>query len=239
MKLRISYLFLLFALLFGLFTNVIEVNAMKTGFLTEELSDEVKNTFLSNVNISPLTVEPVHRGILCFDVNKQGMIAVGQKGAYSKEICIYSADGTFLYGYSFDCSQSFAVEWGYDSINIFFVRSDIIVSLDSDGCILDIKKVPDTLENDTYRRDLLYSTIRTIGDTTYLIKNNLGIFNWIATSYSQIAIIDINGTEQIIYDVSPNQFSNIIIAIGIVCMFIFITIVVIGTKNRTGDGSLS
>ncbi len=238
MKLKQIYLLLPFVLLIVFFTSVIEVEAMNTGFSTEELSEETKTSFVSNINISPLKAEPVKRGVLCFDVNEQGMIAVGQKGSQGKEICVYTPQGEFLYGYAFNCSQSFGVEWDKQHINIYFVRSDVIISLDSDGNILDIKASQDTIDNNTYRNSLLYSTNRTVGDTTYLIRNDMGMFNWLASSYSQIITIDAMGTECIIYDVNSMQLANMIVTISIVCVFVFVAIAVIAwqfIKLRRGN----
>lgn len=227
MKLKRTCLFLPFVLMFVLFTNVIEVNAMNTGFSTEELTQEKRNTFLSNISVSPLTMEPVKRDILCFDVNENGMIAIGQKGDYGKEVCIYATDGKFLYGYTFNCSQSFGVEWDDECINIYFVRSDVIISLDSDGNILDIKKVQDTINNDRYSNNLLYSTSRSIGDTTYLIRNDMGIFNWFAMSYSQIVTIDATGAECIIYDVNSTQLSKTVVLFIAILAFVSVAVVLI------------
>ena len=155
------------------------------------------------------------------------MIAIGQKGPQGKEVCIYTPQGEFVYGYAFNCTQSFGVEWDEQHINIYFVRSDVIISLDSDGNILDIKRVQDTTDNNTYRNSLLYSTSRSSGDTTYIIKNDMGFFNWFASSYSQIITIDATGTECIIYDINPVQLTNVIVTIGIVCVLVLIAIVVV------------
>lgn len=238
MKIRQFPLILSVVLLLVLFVNIIEVNAMNTGFSTEELSEEVKNTFVSNISISLLTAEPKKRGILCFDVNDQGMIAVGQKSPREKEVCIYTAQGEFIYGYSFKCSGDFGVEWDEEHINIYFVRSDIIISLDAASNILDIKETQNTTENNAHSNTVLYATSRVVGDTTYLVRNNMGIFNWISSSYSQIITIDADGSECIIYDVSSQQLSNMIVTISIVCLFVFLAIAVITwnfVKLRRGN----
>lgn len=227
MKLKRVYPILLFVLLVVIFTNAIEVNAMKTGFSTEELSEEKKTTFVTNINVVPLSAEPPKKSILCFDVNEQGMIAVGQKNSQRKEICVYTSRGEFLYGYTFNCTQSFCIEWDERKINVYFIRSDVIISLDSDGNILDIKTVQDTIDNNSYGNSLLYSTTRTVGGTTYLIRNNMGIFNRIAPSFSQIVTIDAAGTESIIYDVNSMQFTKIIVAISLISVFVLVVIVVV------------
>ena len=223
---RISQL-LLFVLLIVFSTNAIEVNAMNTGFSTEEISEETKTTFVASINVSPLSAKVEKKGVLCFDVNEQGMIAVGQKGSQGNEICVYTSQGDFLYGYTFNCTQSFCVEWDEQYINIYFIRSDVIISLDSDGNILDVKIVQDTIDNNSYRNLLLYSTTRTVGNTTYLIRNDMGIFNWTASSFSQIVTIDATGTESIIYDVNSMQYTKTIVTISLICVFVLVAIAVV------------
>lgn len=246
MKLKPINMLLSFVLLIVFSTNVIGVKAMDTGFSTEELSEEAKTTFVSNISISPLKTEPAKKGVLCFDVNEQGMIAVGQKDFNEKEVCVYTSKGEFLYGYAFDCTQSFGVEWDNENINIYFVRSDVIISLDSEGNILDIKKVQNTIDNNTHSNNMLYSTNRIVGDTEYLIRNDMGIFNWMAASYSQIITIDAMGTERIIYDVNSMQLANMIVTVSIVCVVVLAAIAVITWQfiklrrsGKTGGGSLS
>ncbi len=227
MKFKRVYLILSFVLLIVISTNAIEVNAMQTEFFTEELSEETKTAFVTNINILPLSSEPQKNSILCFDVNEQGMIAVGQKNSQRKEICVYTSQGKFLYGYTFNCTQSFCVEWDERNLNVYFIRSDVIISLDSDGNILDIKTVQDTIDNNSYRNSLLYSTTRTVGGTTYLIRNNMGIFNWLASSFSQIVTVDATGMESIIYDVNSMQLAKTLVTISFISIFIMVVIAVV------------
>ena len=63
--------FLVILLLLLVVNGEEEVLAMNTGFSTEILPDEAKNTFLTNVNISMLANEPPKRAIECFDVNEK------------------------------------------------------------------------------------------------------------------------------------------------------------------------
>lgn len=227
MNFKRIYLFLSLLLLIVFFTNAIEVNAMDTGFSTEEISEEKKTAFVSNINVSLLREEPEKSGILCFDVNEQGMIAVGNKDSQSKKICIYTSQGEFLYGYTFNCTQSFCVEWDEQHVNIYFIRSDVIISLDSKGNILDVKAVKASIDNNSYSNSLLYSTKRTVGNTTYLIRNDMGILNWIAFSFSQIVAVDAAGTESVIYDVNSVQLAKMIVAVCFICVFVFVAVAVI------------
>ena len=55
----------------------------------------------------------------------------------------------------------------------------------------------------------------------------MGIFNWIASSFSQIVTIDATGTESIIYDVNSMQLTKMIITFGLICVFVLVTIAVV------------
>ena len=128
---------------------------MNTGFDTEELSEEKKERILSYIGLTFLETAPRKRGIRCFDVNEQGMVAVTQEhGFQSKEICVYSSQGEFLYGYAFKTYGSICVEWDRENVNIYFIRSDELISLDSKGNVLDMKNVPITKKNDGYKRSV-------------------------------------------------------------------------------------
>ncbi len=238
MKAKRGYLFLLSIFIFVLLTNVVEVNAVNTGFKTNKLPNDEKNIFISNINLLQIDKEPVKKAITCIDVNSNHLIAIGQNALDRKTICIYSNEGIFQYGYTFNCSGDFGVEWDKENLNIYFVRSSVIVSVTPKGEVLDVSEVQNTIENNSYINKFIHSTKRRIGDTEYFIRNNLGIFNLLAPTYSQIIVKDSNGTESIIYDAGSMQLSNIIVTITIICIFVFAAIAIISRQFRTGAGSI-
>lgn len=221
MKFKQNYLLLSFVLLIVLFINSIEVKAMNTGFSTAEVSEETKNTFVSNINLSLLEAEPVKKEVLCFDVNSQGMLALGQKDSQEKIVCVYSSQGKFLYGYSFNCTQSFGVEWDEQYVNIYFVRSSIIISVDQNGEIQDIYNVPETKENNRYYFEFMSAAEKTVNDTEYILTNE-GLSKVLASSYTKLIVRDIDGNENTIYDVSEKKNQSII-----AYCIIFVTIAVV------------
>ncbi|MBQ7636207.1 MAG: hypothetical protein IJS80_02750 [Lachnospiraceae bacterium] len=223
MKCRRIYLFLLIPLLMVFFANIAKAKAMHTGFSTEEMSEEDKAAFLKSVTITRLRTPPQKKGILQFDVNEQGMIAVCQ-GSHD-EICVYSALGEFLYGYSIKTTGAIYVEWDHENLNIFFIRGETVVSLDPDGNIIDIKDVPSTVDNSIYL-NALESTHRTIGDTKYRIRNDQGfILNVLTFSFSQIVVTDPDGTERIIYDINTEQIIKKIVFLPLISIAVAIVIV--------------
>ncbi len=238
MRRKQIYLFLLFVFLIVVSISTIEVNAMHTGFETTELPSEEKNMFISNINILPIDEEPIKKTITCFDVNSDRLIAIGQNTSGRKTICVYSNEGVFQYGYTFNCSGDFGVEWDEENLNIYFVRSSVIVSVTPRGEVLDAFEVQNTAENNSYVNHFIHSTTRTIGDAEYFIGNNLGILNLFAPSYSQIIVKNSTGAENVIYDVGSMQLSNMIVTIGIICVFVFVAIAAIAwqfIKLRRGN----
>lgn len=218
----VSLLFALCLLMMPL--SSVRILAMETGFVTEEIGETDKVTFLSNSNINVLNSEPSKRAIKCFAVSQEGKIAVGQNHLGEKVISVYSSDGIFCYGLAFDCSGSFAVEWDNDNLLIFFVRSDVIISVNPQGEIEEIYSVNDIEENRSYLNDILYSTQKICEDGVYELRNDMGIFNWFLSSYSQLVFISPDGNETIIYDVNAAQLANAIIFSSILAIFVSIVV---------------
>lgn len=215
------------SLVFLFAATVTRVSAMNTGFSTEELSEKDRSTFVSNINISTLKEEPAERAIQCFDVSENGLIAIGQDSIDGKVLCVYSSDGKFQYGYAFNCRQSFGVEWAGEDINIFFVRSDVLVTVNPEGEILDIAKVQNTTENNTYWNHAIRSTERTSGDTKYTIRNDMGILNVFSPSYSQLIATKLTAEETILYDVNSVQFAKTLTVCILAVMFFLLAVTVI------------
>jgi len=182
--------------------------------------------FKAKRQISLIEEEPQMQSIVCFDVNGDEKIALGYSDSENKTICVYSQN-EFLYGYEFGCTGDFAVEWDEENINIYFVRSDIIVIVNQKGDILDIAKVQNTTENNRYHNFLLHSTERLVGDRKYSLRNDMGILNFVASSYSQLTVTDANGTETMLFDVNSSQLAKTVAVSVLITVFVCIAIVVI------------
>ena len=230
MRIKRSSLCISLVLMLLLLIGTVKAGALNTGLSTEELSQEKIDTFLSNTSIKLLTSEPEKRDFLYFDVNEQGLIAICQdasSSSISDKVCIYNTAGEFVYGYAFQYTGSFRVEWDNENINILFIRSSVVLSLDSGGNVLDIKGVQDIVDNSRYINYKLESSRKVVGDKTYTIRNDMWILNWVALSYSQVVVVDIDGTESIIYDVNTEQLIRTIVILCFVIAFISIVVVVL------------
>ena len=206
--------------------SVLEARAVDTGFpSTEPISDEQKATVTENMNITLLTEEPKHRPIECFDVREDGRIAIGTSGFFKHAIYVYDS-GEFLYGYSFKGAGDFGIEWNGDCINIYSVRSDLLKTVSPQGEVVEILEIPNTYDNDRYRRYICNSKERHIGSNKYLSTNTWGIFNFLLLLFpdAQLVVIDENGSSSVLYDATSSH------RILVISLFSFVTLVAIGAS---------
>lgn len=221
-------IFILFIICLIIYNGGINAFAMNTGFSTSEMNVKEQSVFLSNINLSPIYDEPPKSAITCFDVSKNGLIAIGFTSSENKYISVYDTTGKFQYGYTFNCNQSFGVQWDNADLIIYFVRSDVAASFSSDGTNIELKKIEDTADNNSYWNHFVFSKEKTIDGNKYTIKNNMGPLNIFASSYSQLLRTAPDGNETIVYDASATQATKtIFIFIAVLLFIVLVTAVII------------
>lgn len=102
-------------------------------------------------------------------------------------------------------------------LNIYFVRSDVAVSINSKGELVNIAKISNTIENNTYWNQSVRTVKKTVGDEEYFLKNDIGFLGIFSSSYSQLYKIDASGEKHLLYDVNTHQFiRSIMMFIGVI-----------------------
>lgn len=208
---HLRFFSLILFLCFLLGNTCVEALAFSEGFSTEALTQEEIDTFLANVGLSVLSKEPAKKKIDCFDVNENGLIAVGCSDFEKKTVCIYTSEGNFEYGYEFQCSGAFGVEIKNDHLIIYFVRSDVKLVFDFLGHIMSISKIQNTSENNSYWNNFVYETRREVDGNIYHLTNKMRFFNVFASSYSQLIITDMYGASFAVYDTNSINYSILIL----------------------------
>lgn len=223
---RYIYIMLIISIL--LFAGSVRAIAIDTGFLTGEMPQSKKDMFINYINISLTDEEPPRKAIECFDVNLNGQIAIGSSNFESKTISVYATDGEFQYAYNFKCDGKFGVEWHDDKLFIYFVRSDVAVAVDATGKIGSVLEIENTPENHAYWNDCVFAVQRRVGNTEYMLKNDMGILNIFASNYSQLVCVDPEGGEFLLYDVNSTQLTSAIVILigGLVFVCIVLLVVV-------------
>ena len=226
---------IVFLLIFGIVFSVnVSASADKKGFTTEVMEKAKAEKFVQNVGLTRLSTEPESKAIQCFDVNENGLFAIGQESGNFKEIIVYSVNSDFLYGYRFNCNQSFYIEWIEDKINIYFVRSAVLMTVNAEGNIIETVNVVNSSENNSYVNNVLALTERTVGDTKYVVKNDMGIMNAFASSYSQLVKITAEGEESVLYDVNSAQAVKYYLTTAIISILVIGAIIYLYVNIKKG-----
>lgn len=235
MKYIFSQFFFLLLVTLLLLPNGLKVSALSTGFDTESLSSTEFSSI--KLNITTTSEKAENKLINCFDVNENGFLAVGFKGIINKTVDIYSIDGGFQRGYSFECYGDYGIE--LDSSNnliIHFVRPNISVLIDENGEVLELAQIKDTIENNEYWNYHIFSNIKKINNRTYAVKNKFSIL--LSSGYGQLILTDSDNKKRIIIDETRYQITKAIIVFALITILLIFTLTIIirAIKNRENQG---
>ena len=234
---RRCYCFVLvISLCFVLLCCHLPVLGLSVDFETEELAEEERRQFEKFTNLSLLQNEPSKSAIDDFCVNEAGMIAIVSNErvfSFERTICVYDCDGVFQYGYSFQQQGEIAIEWEErQQLWIYGQRDRDMILINRQGEIQDYKRFTDTRENRT-QWNAIKCADQQVGDKKYIIRNDMGIFNILKSSYSQVVMIDSDGREVVLYDVNAQQLAKALIwAISISVFILVIAIVFVFSLRK-------
>ena len=172
------------------------------GFIIQELNqDEYESALLRwSDKIILLNEEPdLKFEIQNVAVNEDGMFAICTDflGIYIIEV--YNSEGEFQYGYKFTMSGKAYVDWMEDRIVIYSVRGDEAIVLDSNGKILEILEVSDTIKNSEYIRKELTQTEKSVNGYTYTLNRKVDFLWDIFLPYPKLIITDVFGNINFVY----------------------------------------
>ena len=147
------------------------------------------------------------------------------RGIYSsimeRTFCIYDSYGAFLYGFRFKSYGAFGIEINDELLNIYLIRVDFVVTVDREGNLVEIRKIPYSNNSRDYMENAVFAVRKTGGDAEYSVRNDLGPFNLMSSTYSRLCVKTTDGSERILYDVNSSQLTLKIIA-SIVVMSIMV-----------------
>lgn len=218
-------LFCLFIALITFACSVTLVYAVSETLETLPFSDEKIAHFLETIDLEIIQTEPHPRTICCFDVNSDGLLAVGYQNG--NEIAVFSPEGVYLYGFRFQSSGDYSLVWNGDNISILFVRSDVIASFRSDGECVDIRKLTNNAEGSCFMKEMLYRTERTVGNITYKMESDIPI-----AGYARIVAYEDGESPRTMYDASRSHNLSSMIGLSLFCVFFGSVITYLVCKHR-------
>ena len=143
---RISGLYRLVVIFFAF----ISMLSATVGAAVSEIAETDRATFLCNLSLTLLSSEPEKDKIDCFDVNAEGLIALGTTGGEGAKVLVYDEDGVFQYGYSFRAGQYFDIAWEGENIAIYFARSSMVACFDRHGNNTALRSVEPNSQSDEF-----------------------------------------------------------------------------------------
>lgn len=174
----------------------------------EEIQEESQRTIFNNLELCVLETEPAKRAINCFDVAPNGNIAIGSRQfMYVCTVSVYDPDNVFLYGFRFKCYGSFGVELCDTVLKIYLVRGDLVVSIDGNGDLVEMKKMPYSSSSRDFMNNTVFAVKKTSGNEEYTLRNDKGPFNLVSSTYSRLYVATEDGNERILYDVNSMQLA--------------------------------
>lgn len=176
--------------------------------------DDKIQSYVRELSLRLLSEAPPPSSLCCFDICEDGRVAVGFQ---NKKIAVFSPEGTFLYGFSFDASGSFSLIWNDGNICIYFMRSDILATFDAEGTCVDFAKLIQSYNNQEIIRSEIDVTKRQVGDIQYSLENDLPISIGAARLVAQYA----DGTKKVIYDAtSAHNTATMLGSLALIAFFI-------------------
>ena len=197
------------------------------GINTEEMPKVEQESFLESACINVFETEPEKREIISFDVNENGLIAIGTEINNNKCICVYSENMIFQYRISFICAGAFGFEWNGNDIEIYFVRSNANVIVDRQGNIKSVRSYLDDAEANDYFIHVLNVTERNINGAKYTLKTNSEKDVFLKPySFPILSVSKTGEDEKILYDVSGKYSkTNALKTFGDVFLISFVLII--------------
>ena len=198
---------ILFALLLIICAGCnIEVTARSDGFSVEELSEDSKKSILGNIDLWVLAEEPSQiMSFRSFDVNSEGDVVIGSQMFTRANVCVYDSAGNYKCGFAFNEQGTFGVAFNGNCINIYKVRSKLVITVDLCGNVVNMYRIQKSIENDRYWSDNVWVKKRVIGSTEYVARNDKGLFNIFSSTYTRLISKPSDDKEIIIYDANMPQ----------------------------------
>lgn len=204
-KRKVFYVFLIspLCLIFILLNFSGTVSALEIA--TEDIDENLKNKFLSNIAIQLVEDDKNIKSLSCFDISKDGLIMLCSEDSTKKYICVYNNDMSFKYGYTFTSSGKVGCEFNYNGdVVIYFIRSDIAIVFDKKANCIDMHNIPATSDNNDYLNREVFVKNRAFQDKEYELTND-GIFKILSPYYTKLVSKNSDNEVFVIFEVSKTE----------------------------------
>lgn len=196
--------------------------AMDIGFALEDVTEDEFSSVCTNLALSVIDEPDIDVGFCCFDVNESGDYALGFDLPLKDIILVYDSTGSYQYGFSFSDNGAFGLEWDNENIVIYRVRSDLAISVDSSGNILEMGIIPDTLENNEYWNNEVNANKRNVAGVTYTAEHWIANHEWLRWgAYPRLVKTMPDGERIVLFDQPAfSVVTSVILVVLIIAAFL-------------------
>ncbi len=144
----------------------------ESSLTAQPMPADAQARFLRSVSLVVWQEDVTGRAVECFDVREDGKVALGfSRPRGGKYAAVLDADGTFLYGYVFQCTGSFRLDWTDEGLGIIWIRSNALAVFDESGACLSAHEIDSDTASSRYLRALDQHT-RTAGGSVYTLGSD-------------------------------------------------------------------
>ena len=174
-------------------------------------------------SVDSVSLNDIGAPIVSFDISDDGEILLGFEG---NEFAVVDEMGVVNL-YEFTNDGIFYVKWNDDNILLLLVRGSIVVEIDTDGQLVNMIKADESSShNNSLWNYISRKKCISQGEYSYCVRNDMGLFNFFTSSYSQLIKTDSNGNTTVIYDIS-----DAIIAKSILLLFCVVILIAVVVKS--------
>lgn len=218
--------FILWMLLFCLPLTVLAEELTELKF--REYTTEGRQNFLKRMALVVWEEDYHDWPIECFDVRDDGMIALGfERPRGGNYIAVLTPDGAFQYGYAFQSTESFLLDWMDEGLGIFRLRGSVLSVFDESGECVSLKSM---VTNSVYSRykNALLKTRRTVDGVNYTLRND-HFLSQLSVNYAKLIRTDELGNETVLHDASGAALMQ---TVGVLGVGLFVVICIVVAWNR-------
>lgn len=214
------YIFIYFA------CNIINSSANASSYKlisTSPIGKEETTNIITSIDFRKENSEKIFSSISCFAINDES-IALGFNDGDRKYINIYDDYCNYEYSYSFDNYGSFGIDFQNDTLLVYLLRENIVISINKDITTIEVKSVEENDEYQEYLDKFVCSKVKVCNGNKYYLSTGDLLFS---PSYTQLVKVDENNNKEILFDFTKDNYINLFVIGTVVLLFVCIVLLLI------------
>lgn len=192
---------------------VLGVQATDPEITTYTPSEKERALIVENTALELVADDSYPYALRGFGADDAGNYALAFAGNY---VYVYNSSGEFLYGVHFKAMGVCGIDLCEKGLQIYNVRSEMLLTYDSTGNCVDVQKVAPKAAQ-SYLQSYLEKESKETACGTYRLERPLDIGSY----YTKLVVTDPNGSETVLYDDPTGHYGEIVVFALTACILVF------------------